>query len=729
MTSAPIGPTFADTWYRVAPLRAQLSPHAHIIRQKQGAQTSYIIEDPATGHYYRFTESAYFFLGVLDGRATVDDAWKACASQLGDSAPTQRECIDLLGRLQFFGLLIGEQPLAADMVETRIEEVRRQKRAARAGKWFFFTIPLVNPEPFLAATVHLFRPLFTRWGLAAWALLVLVATWHLASNARAFADEFGGLLDPGNLIWLSTLFLILRVVHELGHAAACKALGGRCTELGLILIGVVLPLPYCDATSAWRFPEVWRRVVVSSGGVLFETVLAAIAAIVWARTESGTLAHSLAYNTVLISGIATLVFNLNPLLRYDGYYILSDLTGIPNLAQRSREYLRHLLERHVFGVRGLNPPEARGPAERSTLVVYAVLSMPYRIFVTATIIWVLLTTVPWIGIPLALIGGTIVVVLPVLGAIGYLLTSARLMGRRVRAVSISFTAALALAVGLGLIPVPAGVFAIGTIEPAARTPVRTIEPGRVVATHAHPGQFVEPGDPILTLESPELLAQIAMTRAQRDSAAAALDAARGSNATDAAVARQRLDYLGVELERLEHRAADLVVRAVGAGRLITSADIGPSLDNLLGRTLTRGTLLGIVISDGLVVQASVSDRDFAYAFRGQTPESTPASLRIRGLAGQEIPSTVVRVDAAASRSLASRSLAADVGGDVLVDPSDPEGRRTLESQFIVELRPDRVPPGVLPGLRARVRFDAGSEPLLSQWWRLLRQRITERMGV
>jgi len=431
----------------------------------------------------------------------------------------------------------------------------------------------------------------------------------------------------------------------------------------------------------------------------------------------------------LKTSVATLVFNLNPLLRYDGYYILSDLTGIPNLAMRSRELLRYLLERHVFGLRGLNPPHTSDRREFWILVVYAVLSMPYRVLVTLTVIWVLLTTVPWIGIPLAIIGATIVIVLPILGGIGHLLTSPRLMGRRTRALTISAGALAVGAVGLAVVPAPAGVYAVGTMEPAVRVPVRTLEQGRVIATHAQPGQMIRAGEPILTLESPELVAQLARTRAQLSAAAGELDAAMEHDPASAEVTRRRLEYLALELARLQQQERDLVVRASADGRLITSAEIGRTLDNVLGRLLSRGTLLAIIASDDLVVQASVSDRDFAYAFRGQDPADTPAGIRIRGLAGDLIPARVARVDAAASRSLASRSLGADVGGEILLDPTDPDGRRTLESQFIVELSPERVPPGVLPGLRVRIRFDAGDEPLLSQWWRLLRQRITDRMGV
>ncbi|MCA9289218.1 MAG: hypothetical protein KDA05_11570, partial [Phycisphaerales bacterium] len=236
-------------------------------------------------------------------------------------------------------------------------------------------------------------------------------------------------------------------------------------------------------------------------------------------------------------------------------------------------------------------------------------------------------------------------------------------------------------------------------------------------------------DPIVTLASAELSAEIEATRAMRDQALAAIDAAMGPRPAEAAVGRQRLAFIEGELERLDRRAADLVVRAPIDGRLVTAGDMGSSLDNLLGRTLARGSLLAFVVSDELILQASVSDRDFAYAFRERRAEDTGAAFRIRGLAGQEIPAAVTRVDAAGSRILASPALAAPAGGEVLLDPTDPEGRRTLEAQFLVELAPERLPEGVMPGVRARVRFDAGTDPLLSQWWRRLRQRVTDRLGV
>src|SRR4051812_6260349 len=138
--------SFSDLWYRLGPTRPSLSPHAQVTRQRFGGQSAHIVEDPASGQYYRVSDSAYFFISLLDGRRTVDQAWQACNAQLGDHAPTQRECVDLLSRLQLFGLLFGAPPLPPDMIDLRRREAASRRIQRRTGRGVSMTIPLVNPE-------------------------------------------------------------------------------------------------------------------------------------------------------------------------------------------------------------------------------------------------------------------------------------------------------------------------------------------------------------------------------------------------------------------------------------------------------------------------------------------------------------------------------------------------------------------------------------------------------
>lgn len=726
-----VGSTFSDLWYRVGPLRPRPSPHTHTIRQQTGSRVSYIIEDPAGGQYYRLSPAAHFFLGLLDGRRTVNEAWDACNAQLGDAAPTQRECVDLLSKLQLFGLLTGDAPLAADMVLERKRQIRSKRTLKRTGRWMAFSLPLVNPEPFLERYSHICRALFSRWGMILWTATVLAALWAVIVNAGRFGNEFGAeLLDPANLLWMSALFMLLRAVHELGHAAACKAVGGRPTEIGLLLIAGVLPVPYCDATSAWRLPDVWPRVLVSSAGIIAETCLAAAAAFIWAATETGRV-HALAYNVMIVSGLTTLLFNANPLLRYDGYYILSDIAGVPNLAQKAREAWVYLVERFAFGLQNIKPPVVRSRAEAALLLVYGSLSLPYRVLITVSILLLVSTMYLSVGVVLAAILGAVWLVGPLLKGVGYLAGSPKLLGRRARAVGVVSAVVALLAVGLGVIPAPAAGYASAILQPKHESGLRAAEQGFVAALHAKIGDPVAAGQTIVELRNPELQTEKLAAEAQLRRALAELDQAAVKSPADRKVAQMRVAHARENLARLQARVDELTIRAPISGRLAAAGGTGLYFENAVGRFVPRGALLAAVVSDGPpVVRALVPDRERGYIFRSDADAEAGwprATVRIRGNAGEELTATLLRIVPAGSRDQADRALFTASGGDVLPDPEDREGRRTLIPYFVVELEAEDLPENIRPGVRARVRFGVPPEPLAAQWWRKVRQFISVRL--
>lgn len=730
MFQEEVGQTFSDIWYRVGTTRPRLSPHAQVIRQHYGPSISFIVEDPASGQYYRLSESAYFFLAMLDGRRTADEAWNACNAQLGDGAPTQRECVELLSRLQMFGLLLGDLPLAADMVLERKAQARSTRLRKRTGMWMFFTIPIWNPEPFLERYAYILRAIFSRWGALVWAAVVATALVMVASRWKDLADPFNTLrnLDPTDVISMGVLFVVLRILHEVGHAAACKAMGGRCTEIGLILVAGVLPLPYCDATSAWRLPETWKRVLVSAAGMIVETFAAAIAAIIWASTSPG-LVHSLCFTTMVVSGVTTLVFNGNPLLRYDGYYILSDLAGSPNLTQRSREIWVFLIERYVFGLRGARPPRVRDAAEARLLLVFGALSIPYRIFVGFLILTVLAKNYLTIGIVLAGVMAVAWLLWPLLKGLSYIAGSPRLVGRRARAAGIVAVFAAVLALVLGVIPMPAAGYASGTLEPVRIGSLRAGEDGFIVRVLGSEGDEVAAGQPVIVMENPELTAAEAEARAELDGALARLDLAMVQSPRNVELAKVEVETVRTRLERVREQIARLVVTSPVAGRIATAPGAPMGMENLEGRFVPRGGLIALVLSENeLVVKAIVPDADHAYIFGG--PGATPTvSLRVRGNAGEEVPGKILRIAAAGSRDLTSQALATGAGGDIPTTPgTDGRAGRSLTPGFMVEILPEGPMTGAQPGLRTGVRFGVAREPLLSQWWRKGRQFFTARLA-
>jgi len=732
-----VGSSFSDLWYRIGPTRPTLSPHSHTIRQSYGGHISYIVEDPASGQYYRLSESAHFFLGLLDGRRAVDDAWQACNVQLGDDAPTQRECVDLLSRLQLFGLLSGDLPLAADMIELRRREARSRRVQRRTGRGFSMTIPLVNPERALERSKHLLRMVFSAWGMALWVAVVCVALVRVFAERGALASQLNGVLDPSNLFWMGVVFVGLRALHELGHAAACKAMGGRCTEIGLMLIALVLPFPYCDTSSAWRLPEVHKRVIVSAGGVLFETFIAATAAILWAGMGDGDagLARTLLYNVMVISGVTTIVFNLNPLLRYDGYYILSDLTGAANLAQRSVELWRFLLLRFVFSVRSARPPSVRDQTELWLLLTYGLLSLPYRVLVLVSIVLILWShpTYLTIGVVLAAVAVCMWILWPLLKGLAFLTTSPRLLGRRTRAILITGSVIVVAFLVLGTVPMPAGAYATGAVEAAVEEPIRPDESGFVEKVHVQAGDTVNAGDPLLTLYNADVVAEFAHAQAVVAGAMAEVDAAAAYSIPDRLLTEARLGQVQGALRRAQERVDALTVRAGVSGRVVPSAGSVTDLSALTGVFLTKGGLVGSVASlDHLVVRCVVADRDHAYVFRGRMGEEVTnvrASVRVRGQAGTVVDARIARVSPAGSRFVSRPSLSTQAGGDVLMDPTDPEGKATVQPHFVVEVEPAETSATWQPGLRARVRFGIEARPMAAQWWRTLRQFLSDRMPV
>lgn len=684
---------------------------------------SYVIDDPAGGHFYRLSESARFFLGLLDGRRTVDQAWEACLAQLGDDAPSQKECLELLAQMQLFGLLVGDQPIAPDMVPERLSRFRRQRLKQRTGNWMFYNIPLINPEPMLRALEPYLRVLWGTPGFVLWLVSIVSAIAVLIAHGNKLSSSLNGILDPANLVWLGVLFLVIRAVHEFGHAMACKAMGGRCTEIGVMLIAMMLPLPYCDATSSWKFPETRKRVIVACGGMLIETFMAAIATFVWAFSEAG-LPKTLAFNTMVISGISTILFNANPLLRYDGYYILCDVAGSPNLAQRARQLWIYLIQKKLFGVPTLRPPYVRDRSESWLMLVYHLLAMPYRILITLSILMIVSTKYLSLGLVLAVVFGILWLVWPVAKGVWFMLTSPVLMGRRSRSWGVVAGVFIPLLLLFGIVPLPDAEILPAVVESPAMEVARVDSPGYVAKVIAIPGQQVKAGDVLVEMENPSLLAEAEAARARKRYALATLDDAASQGAASMRIAQARLDRTQSDVEDHERQIEALTIRAHIDGTFAPGGGTGLDIENLIGRFLDRGMIVGVVIPDGsMVLRTAITDTKAGSVLPVLKTGETRASVRIRGQASTVIGGIVDRIWPAGTRELSSIQFSAVTGGELLTDPKNVD--TALETFTLVDILPESNE-GLFPGRRARVRLVLEPSTLLSRVVRRVNQFIDGR---
>lgn len=704
---------FHESWYRIAGLRLSLRANLRIHRQFYRGEKWHVLRDPFSNQFWRLRPAAYLFASRLDGRTTVEEVWHRILSESPDDAPGQGEIIELLSQLHQANMLHYRD--AQDGTALFERQAKRKGRELRRNllNILFLRIPLIDPDPLLKRLAPVGRILFSPWGAALWLFLVGWAVSIVAGKFEEVADQAQGILAPSNLVLLYLSGFAIKVVHEFGHGMAVRRQGGEVHAMGVTFM-LLAPLPYVDASASWSFRERWRRALVACSGVLFEFFVAAIALVVWSRLGGGPM-KAVAYNIFFVASVTTFLFNANPLMRFDGYYVLCDVLDMPNLHQKATEQLKHLWERHVFGLRS-SLPAARDAREAWILAVFGVLSQVYKwalfggILVAVSQHYLLLSLV--MG-ALLLLGWAIV---PLGKLVGYLASSPRLRPVRQRALAIVLGGTAAILVGGFMIPVPDTFKAPGILVARRAATVASGAPGRVVRMVAAEGSTLASGDTIAILENPEIQDEIARAEA----------AVRESRSRFALSVAERPDNMEAmsrtiavqeaELARLVQDRASLVVRSPGRGTWTS-----PRGGELPGRWIPRGDSLGQVLdTSGWSFLAVVRQDDVERLFLSP---ARAASVRLHGRALRELLVDSLSAIPAEQTILPSAALGWYGGGEIELSSDASAPDRAAEPFYLLRARISATPDGIrrLHDLTGRLRIHAGWTPLLVQGWRRLRQ--------
>jgi putative peptide zinc metalloprotease protein len=725
----PDRPTFSPFWHRVRALKPRLRPHVQITRQHYRGRRWHVVHDPASNQFYRLSPIAHELVSMLDGARSVEESWNLSLETHGDDAPTQPEVIELLGQMYNSNLLALDTSPETEQLLSRGRERTKRRLQQQAIGIMYFKIKLFNPDGYLSWLQPILRPLLNRWGLILWAGLVVAALANLLPHWRELVGGAGNAVAPGNWIWLLVSWVFLKAIHETGHGVICKHFGGQVPEFGVMLL-VLLPSPYVDASSAWALSNKWRRMAVGAGGMLFETFIAGLAAFAWLATrsnatESGQLIHLLAYNAMLTSGISTILFNANPLMRFDGYYILSDLLEVPNLMQRSQKQLGYLFQRYVYRLENARAATSQ-PSERRILVVFGVLSMIYRVFLFFGITLYVMGQFFALGLILAVWSAAAWILLPLGKFVHWLATSPALSDRRPQALVTTLGMAAFAFFALGIVSFPDRRHASGVVESEARSGVYFGTDGFIQAVHKRAGERVKKGEAIVTLVSPELEAELiragALVRQSEGQERQYL--ARGV-AAGVQIANQSVVLMNNYRVEVERRLGELVVRAPQDG-VVAGQD--PGL--LLGMYARRGQLACEVVDDARVrVAAALTQAEASWLYDLRRDEYAVAMRRI-GRPREVAIGGEVEIPQAGQTRLPHESLGAAGGGAIEVDPQDRSGRTATTARFIVRIKPalGEVFAG-LPGEPVGVRFTLPSKPLLVQWADRFRKLIQGRVQV
>lgn len=724
-------PTFSESWYRVADLRPRLRSLVQTFRQHYRDRLWYVFRDPSNNQFFRVDESAYRFVAMLDGQRSVAEVWEACNQQLGDAAPTQGEAIQLLGQLYTSNLIHADLPAdAAGMFDRYKKRMSRQVRGYLMNI-LFARVPIFDPDRLLERWVPLVGWVFGPVGIVCWFVLLMVGLWSVSGRTTELFDQGSNVLAPANLPYLYIAFAVIKLIHEMGHGFSVKYFGKKekvsseVHTIGLMLM-VLTPVPYVDASSAWAFRSRWRRAFVGAAGMYVELAVAAIAAIVWSRTAATHPAHAIAYNMMFIASVSTLLFNANPLIRFDGYYILSDLAELPNLYQRSKDYLYYLVKRYVYGVRNPRNPAHTG-GERAWFLGYGLLSAAYRIFLGATIVLYVAGQLFFVGMAMAVLAVVTFLVVPWGKWFKYLVSSPELQRTRGRAVGISFAAVALAAFFVGGVPVPDRDRAAAIVEPDGLQRVYAGGDGFVVEVAATGSEVWAGGTAVLVGENLELDAKRKEAAGQLQQLTSRYRTALSQDVAVAQALRSQIEAQREIIARIDQQIEDLAPFAT-----IDGVWVSPDADRFPGAFVRRGQEIGLVANlDALVVRAA-ADQFLGPRLKSSEAAGQRVEIRSPGCPGVHYSGTIERVSTAGRSELFSPALGFLAGGTLATEQEDRTGTQAAEAFFTVRIKPDPAPDGAPPlmaGQRVTVRFTFDDRPLARQGLLALRQLLQRRLNL
>lgn len=710
---------FSPNWYRVATLTPKLRAHARIHRHVYRGQTWYVLQDLSSERFHRFSPSAYFIIGLMDGRNTVQAIWEQALARLGDDAVTQDEVIQLLGQLHGADVLQSDVPPdTAEMFRRRQTQQRRnlQKKALSIFAW---QIPLYDPEGLLNRLAPAIRPLFGWIGILCWLLVVGAALVVAASHWQELTNNvLDRVLLPENLLMLWVLFPLIKLIHEFGHAFAIKAYGGEVHEMGVMIL-VLTPVPYVDASSSWAFRSKWQRFVVGGAGMMAELLLASFALFLWLALEPG-IARAVCFNIMLVAGVTTVMFNANPLMRFDGYYMLADWLEIPNLRTRGTQYLVYLCEKYLFARRETEAPESTA-GERFWFVAYSVTSFFYRILVIIGIFVFLGDQSLLLATVFAGATAFAWLVMPAYKIAGYLLSSPRIRRERKRALRVSGAIAAGVILLLAAVPVPLRTKTEGVVWVPDEGLVRAGTDGFVAKVAASPGTWVKAGQVLVELSDVELETEAKVLHGRVQELEAKYRSMLTEDKVKAQIVEEELRYATSSLDQARERLRDLTLVARADGQFVL-----PRHEDLPGRHVKQGELMAHVVNLEALTVRTIASQQEVDLVRNQT---RGVEVRLAERIGEAERGEIRRIVPSATDQLPSAALGTQGGGAVALDPSDKEGRKAVQKYFLIDVDLPAKGDRLNVGGRAYVRFDHGWEPIAFQWYRQARQMFLSRFNV
>ena len=543
----------------VPPLRNDL----RIIPQHYRGELCYVVKDPVTLDYYRLGEIEYAILQCFQKGLGVEEAREEVYEKTGAEV-TNSEVYKFVRQLRHSNLLKSKgMSDVPRLVETRRKQ-KKQGWKQFVSNYLFITIPLWDPDETLEKLLPYFRFFLRPFFLICCLALGLGALWVVVTNFSVLVADAFSVLSGWNIAILSGVVFGMKIFHEMGHALTCKHFGGEVHAIGPAFL-VFQPCMYTDTSDAWLLPNKWDRLKVTGAGIASEFLLAAIAALVWVSSEPGFL-KQLSYTTMVASSVSSILFNANPLLRFDGYYMMSDLLEIPNMRSKTNNYLGYLFERYMLGIKNANRPDMN-PDDRFVYVTYGIARFVYRIFIVVMIGFFLYSLFEPLGIATWLSSFYGMIVAPTWKRGKKVAREYKRGGLRVKYM-LFLALATAMVAGICFIPIKYTISAPCVLSPQAMTVVRTKEAGRIARIPVKHGERVKKGQVLVRMENPELRRKLQRTREKLREVRAEIRMTLNTNMAKYLLKQSKKRKLKASLKELKSRVDNLILRAPHEGTIV-----------------------------------------------------------------------------------------------------------------------------------------------------------------
>jgi putative peptide zinc metalloprotease protein len=735
----PLAPAASDLERRKR-VRLRLRSDLSITPQKYEGKTYYVVKDPVSLRYYRFKEQEHFLLGFMDGSRTLDDAQKEYEKRFRPERLTLEDLEAFAQQLITAGLAQNESPQAGKLLLDQRRKRKRSQLLQAITNVLYIKIPLFDPDVVLTKMLRYLGFVFSIWffllSVGVMISAVLLVAIHF-DTFRSKLPSYHEFFSFKTVVYLWIALGVVKVIHEFGHGLSCKKFGGEVHEMGLLFL-VFSPCLYCNVSDSWTLPSKWKRIIISAAGIYVELVIAAIATWVWWNTPKNPFVNHMALSLMVVCSVSTVVFNANPLMRYDGYYVLADWIEIPNLRERSNRYLTNLFLEHALGVE-VQPEPYMALWRRCLFVLYAITSWIYRWVITFVILWFLYN---WLKpYKLGVLSGMLA--LAALGSmIGWPLfrlcknihRRGRLPDMKPIRVTVTCSIFAALILAAFTIPLPVSrVSAEGVVElePESWAPVPvpladSNDHAVLAALYIKDGQRVNKGDILAKFTNRDYERQIATAEQDMNANREKLNRlsddrvknAREIKRTEADLARAAetfRTYTGL-LQRFS------LVTAPRSGIVMSP----PSIDDVDKRWDKKQPLCKIGTPDNpprggrklrVLIPVTPSDYNLLQQdMRGPGRSDSPllVSIRVRGMGRDTwrgLLTTLPQSEAATIPPLLSNR----TGGPVAVKPgTQPERLEPQTQQYLVAIELVEPDVDMHPGVRAKVKIHCRKRPL--SWW-------------